>query len=413
MTCFRLRFFLSFTVLLSVAGCAIDPMHNSVPTQLSERAVVDGFPADIRSWSDEARDDLAQTIQDRVARYKQENAEYFAEYKHYPPMNYLALSGGSSSGAFAAGALSGWSKSGARPQFSVVTGVSTGALIAPFAFLGPQYDETLRTEYTTVHSDNIFLSDVWTVLKGLRGGLSFADNTPLKKRIDTELTQQVLDAIAVEHRKGRRLLIVTTNLEAQRGVVWNIGRIANSRNPKRLDLVKQIMLASAAVPGMFEPVLINVDIEGKNYQEIHVDGGVTSQVFLFPLQTSRMDKEAFAKSGIERNLYIIRSGKVSAEYEAIKPTAISLSQRSLDSIIKYQAVGDLYRLYIAAQRDGMNYKLLYIPPQFNEKSKEIFDPDYMRKLFEIGCAEGVKGIDWVSEPPGYGYTDAKVKAQAR
>ena len=393
------------SLILLIPACSSVPIHTALPEAAVERAVVDGFPADIRSWGDEPSPNLAATIEKRIAKYRAANADYFAQNQKYPPMDYLALSGGSNNGAFAAGILYGWTQAGTRPNFTIVTGVSTGALISPFAFLGPKYDEVLKKEYTTINSKNIFLGDAWTVLRGVTGGMALVDATPLRKRIDEIITPELFAEIGAEHRKGRRLLIGTTNLEAQRSVIWNIGDIANSGNPKGLELFKKILLASAAVPGIFEPILIDVTVDGKQYQEIHVDGGVTSQVFLFPLKSSHADRDAFAQNKIERNLYIIRNGKITPDYAEVKPKVLSLSQRSIETLIKYQGLGDLYRLYAATTRDGINFNLAYIPPAFNEKSQELFDPVYMSRLFEYGSKLNKDGNFWSAHPPGIEYAD--------
>ena len=398
----RLLLVCAFAVL---SACASTPVFRSVPEQLVNQAAVDGFPVGIRSWSDEPGADLAAAIEKRIDQYKLSHEAYYQQHRSFPPMSYLALSGGSNNGAYAAGILYGWTKSGRRPEFTIVTGVSTGALIAPFAFLGSQYDEVLRREYTTVNSENIFESDFWTVVRGVSGGMALVDSGPLRRRIDEIITPQLFADIAAEHRKGRRLLIITTNLEAQRGVVWSIGSIANSGLPGGLELFKKILMASAAVPGLFAPVLIDVNVAGERYQEIHVDGGVTSQVFLFPLKTTTADRDAFEQSGIERNLYIIRNGKITPDHMEMKPSALPLSQRSLETLIKYQGIGDLYRIYSGAERDGMNYHMTFIPPEFNEKSTELFDPVYMSKLFDLGYRLNRDGKYWVSAPPGIEYVD--------
>ncbi len=390
---------------LMTACASAAPLHRAVPEMQVNEAQLVGFPAGIRSWSDEPGAGLAHAIEKRIDQYRASHDQYFNEHGVYPPMSYLALSGGSNNGAYGAGVLYGWTRSGTRPEFTVVTGVSTGALIAPFAFLGPQYDEVLRREYTTVNSDGIYMGDVWTVLRGVAGGMALVDNKPLRDRIDELITWELLGEIGAEHRKGRRLLIITTNLEAQRGVIWSIGSIANSGAPGALALFKKILLASAAVPGLFEPVMIDVTVGGQTYQEIHVDGGVTSQVFLFPLKSTRADRDAFAASNIRRDLYIIRNGKINPDYNEMKPAALSLSQRSLETLIKYQGIGDLYRIYSGAQRDGMNYHLTYIPSDFDEKPQELFDPVYMSKLFDLGYQRMRSDNLWETTPPGMDYVD--------
>lgn len=382
------------------------PLHKTIPEAFISQALVEGFNPNIRSWADTPVDNLDVAIQKRVDLYKQQHAAYYASHNTYPEMNYLAISGGGYDGAFGAGILSGWTKAGTRPEFQIVTGVSTGALIAPFAFAGPEYDGELRKVYTTLKSENIFLGDVWTVLKGITGGVALTDNTPLSKKIDETITPELFRKIGEEHRKGRRLLIGTTNLEAQRGVIWDIGSISsNYSDAKGLKLFRQILLASAAIPGAFQPVLIDVTANGQKFQEIHVDGGVTAQVFLYPLATHASDRNAFEETGIGRNLYIVRNGKVEPEYLPMTLGLVSLSQRSVETLIKNQGIGDLYRLYVGAKRDGMNYNLIYMPSSFHEKSQEIFDPVYMSKLFDVGYQMGLSGTAWMHSPPGVDYID--------
>lgn len=393
-------------VLLTLAGCGTVPPHRALPDNFKGMAAITGYPAAIRSWGDEASENLDTAIADRITAYKKLHAAEYDRDKKYPAMNYLAISGGANNGAFGAGIVSGWTQARNRPDFSIVTGVSTGALIAPFAFLGPKYDDRLKEVFTTLNSSNIYSDDVLTLLDGVTGGLALADNTPLLREIQRTITPELFVEIAEEHRKGRRLYIGTSNLEAQRSVIWDIGAIANSGNPGALALFHKIMLASAAVPGVFKPVFINVTVGGKTYQEIHADGGVTAQVFLFPLQTRKADRDLFLESKIGRNLYIIRNNKIVPEYKPLEPGLVSVSKRSLETLIKYQGLGDLYRLYIGAQRDGVDYHLVHIPSDFREESKEAFDPTYMSALHDVGYAMGRAGDMWESAPPGVKYMDA-------
>lgn len=390
---------------LLITGCGTVPPHQALPDTFKGMATVKGYPADIRSWGDEAGANLDAAIALRVDAYKKLHAAEYARDKKYPVMSYLAISGGSNNGAFGAGIVSGWTQARNRPEFSVVTGTSTGALIAPFAFLGPEHDGTLKEVFTTLNSSNIYSGGVWTMLDGVTGGLALADNTPLMQQIERTITPALFAQIAEEHQKGRRLYIGTSNLEAQRSVIWDIGAIANSGNPDALALFHKIMLASAAVPGVFKPVFINVKVGDKIYQEIHADGGVTAQVFLFPLQTHRADHDLFLENKIDRKLYIIRNNKIMPEYKPMDPGFFAVSARSLETLIKYQGIGDLYRLYIGAQRDGVDYNLIHIPSDFREESQEIFDPVYMGALYDVGFALGRAGDMWEKYPPGVPYMD--------
>ncbi len=397
------RFLWILFSLTLLNACAALPRHIAVPEKISQEVAVDGFPSSIRFWADEAPEDFAQMIAKRAEAYRSMHVAYYKAHGSYPPVNYLAISGGAYDGAFGAGLLCGWSDAGTRPDFSLVTGVSTGALIAPFVYIGKKYDPLLHTVYTNTKSDNIFITSIWMLLDGLTGGLALIDSTPLEHSINTSITPEIVKEMAEQNRKGKKLYIATTNMEAQRGVIWDIGEIAASGNPKSLTLIHQIMLASASVPGIFQPVFIDVHAGNTHYTEIHADGGVTSQVFAYPLKINRAVIEAIMQNGFERHLYIIRNSKVSPEYHTMDPWVLSLSQRSLETLIKYQGLGDLYRLYVATKRDGVHYHLATIPSDFKAESKELFDPNYMRQLFQVGYAMGKSGSSWQASPPGVEY----------
>jgi predicted patatin/cPLA2 family phospholipase len=399
----KVRIAALFCLLFVLGGCGVVTAHHAVPENAIQRAVVEGYPAGIRYIGDEAPDNLAFIIERRISQYKAANEEYFKAHGAYPPMSYLAVSGGGDNGAFGAGLLHGWSTGGTRPQFTIVTGVSTGALIAPFAFLGPEYDDELKQFYTTLSTKNLFTAAFSTVWEGLTGGMSLVDNTPLARMIEQKITPEIFARIAAEHRRGRRLLIGTTNLETQRSIIWDIGTLANSGNPDALHLFHKIMLASTSIPGAFKPVFIDVTVDGRRYNEIHVDGGVTAQVFLYPLQSAVNEKQIFDGHGISRRLYILRNAKLTPEYASIKPNLIYLSQRSIETLIKNQGIGDLFKLYAGARRDGVEYNLINIPQGFNVKPKELFDREYMSQLFALGDTMGRTGIPWMQAPPNLAY----------
>lgn len=389
---------------LSLAACSTTPLHSAVPEATSADAVVSGFGPDIRFWADESPPNIGALVMDRISAYRAHYEGYYAQHKRYPPLHYLAISGGAYDGAFGAGLLTGWSASGTRPEFAIVTGVSTGALIAPFVFIGPQYDDKVKELFTTATTDSIFMSSVFDVLDGVTGGLALTDSSPLETRIAATITPEIMAEIATEHKKGKRLYIGTTNMEAQRGVIWDIGAIASSGNPNALALIHQVMLASAAIPGVFRPVFIDVEVGGTHYSEIHADGGVVSQVFIYPLKLQRSVIEEFVKYRLERHVYVVRNSKVNPEYKPLEPGFFSLSKRSIETLTKYQGIGDLYRLYVGTQRDGIDFNLAYIPPSFKEKSTELFDPVYMGKLFDTGYAIGNQPtLPWIKKPPGAEY----------
>lgn len=372
-------------VALLVTACATTrALEFAVPAQLSNEAVVPDL-AHIRIWGDERPRNLAGL------------AAQLGSGGRETHWNFLALSGGGADGAYGAGLLNGWTASGTRPKFKVVTGISTGAIIAPLAFLGPKYDAQLKTFYTTVKTDDILLP---SVLAGLLGGSALADTRGFDKLIAEHTSEQMLDEIAVEAKKGRYLLIGTTNLDAQRPVIWSIGHLAASGHPNRLKLFRQIIRASAAIPGAFPPVEIKVTANGKAYTELHVDGSVTNQVFAYPPQLTTAQIDHFLGYTPRRTLYVVRNARVSPEYAATEEGVLPISVRSIDTLLKSYGVGDLFRLYTIAQRDNLEYNLTYIPASFEETSEEVFDPVYMRKLFDLGYERGLNGVGWESRPPG-------------
>ncbi|MFO0825516.1 MAG: patatin-like phospholipase family protein [Gemmataceae bacterium] len=236
-----------------------------------------------------------------------------------PKRNILAISGGGSYGAFSAGVLCGWSETGTRPEFDVVTGISTGALIAPLAFLGPAYDCQLKHFYTTVTNDDIYKKH--KPIKALFSE-SFADNAPLRGQIEKTVTPEVIAAVAAAHLQGRRLYIGTTDLEGRRQVIWDIGAIATRNEPGARKLIVDILLASAAIPGFFPPVPITVTAGGRSTTERHVDGGVSCSLFLVPPHVSAEEKCNCRRTGFTiRIIYLLMAGKLYSDPEPVPSKA--------------------------------------------------------------------------------------------
>jgi hypothetical protein len=350
----------------------------------------------IRYWADEAPGALVDREQKSIDKIREVYGNSLRG--KVVPLNYLCISGGGSNGAYGAGFLVGWTARGDRPKFNVVTGISTGSMIAPLAFLGPKYDDKLKEAYTTVGTEDIAETQILAALLGRSAGL--ADTTPLKKLIAKYFTQEMLDEIAAESRKGRTLLIGTTYLEAQRPVMWDIGAIAETGDPQALGLIRDIILASASIPGAFPPMDIAVTVRGKDYHEMHVDGGVTQQVFLYPpsYRPKMVDKAIGWKA--RRTAYVIRNNKIAAEYADVKRSLIHVAGRSIDTLIKWDGIADLYRIYAIAQRDGIDYNYTSIPLDFSQESKSAFDKEYMTSLFQAGYNAAVQGNPWKKTPPG-------------
>ena len=391
-------------VVIFLSSCSVNRNYSSVPNEYLDQVVINGYPKKIRFWADEIPKYGEVAIKERIRQYKEENQKEFEETGQYPELHYLAISGGGDAGAFGAGVLNGWTFSEKRKSFAIVTGVSTGAIIAPFAFLGPEYDELIKRSYLESSTDTILKQNIWTVLSGLIGkSASISDASLFKKKLNELITRELIRKIAIEHQKGRRLFIGTTNIEAQRGVIWDIGEIAMQDNEKSLELIRNIIQASSAIPGIFDPVLINVQIDDNHYTEIHVDGGVTSQLIIYPLKLRKSVVDEFRDNNLKRRLFVIRNAKVTGEFNKTLPSVIELTQRSIETLIKYHGVGDLIRIYVSSIRDGIDYNLIYIPDHFSHESKELFDPLLMEALFDLGLTMGKDNNSWLKSPPGVEY----------
>lgn len=377
-------------------GCIAAVPRDSVPQQLASAAEPPGYERDIRLWGDSyASYPAARLVRFHDERLKASKADPSINVR---ALNALTLSGGGSSGAFGAGILAGWAKAGTRPKFDIVTGISAGALIAPFAFLGPAYDDELKTGFTEVSDANIYTRH--SLLGALSSG-SFTSNAPLAKMLDEHITDAMLAKIAAEYSKGRRLFVGTTNLDADRAVIWDMGAIAASGRPDRRKLFNQVILASTSIPGIFPPVDLEVTAAGKTYHEMHVDGGTANEVFLMPagLTLGQLDKTFHAK--VKARLYVIRNGRTTPEYSSVKATLPDVGEKALSSLIKTQAIGDLYRLYAIAERDGIDFNAIDIPADFTVEAKSPFDKAFMRALYAKGYEMGHDGVPWKKAPPGF------------
>ena len=318
----------------------------------------------------------------------------------YDVANYLSISGGGDNGAFGAGLLTGWTAHGDRPKFDLVTGVSTGALIAPFAYLGPDYDPVLTAVYTQTQPSDIFLE------RGLLGALfgeAMGDTTPLYGLISRYIDAELLAKIADEYSKTNRwLLVATTNLDTGTPVIWNMGKLAQVGTPEALSLFRKILLASAAIPGIFPPVMIDVVADGKNYQEMHVDGGATMSVFLYPsaLGAAAREQHVLATSKT-RKAYVIRNSRIDADWKEIERDTLSIMGRAVSQLIQSQGYGDLYRIYQTTQRDHVEFNLAYIGADFKFHHEREFDRQYMNALYQYSYSLGKAGYPWAHTPPGY------------
>jgi predicted acylesterase/phospholipase RssA len=380
--------------LFLAPGCATLRPRNTLPEYQEAKVEIPGMPG-VRAWGDE----VSEVFTEFTLKSAQQERAAYGEAVAKKPVSFLALSGGGDDGAFGAGVLCGWTDHGDRPKFKMVTGISTGALIAPFAFLGSRYDNVLRHVYTGVTSDDIFrrkslLTVLWRE--------SLADTRPLARLLDIYVDDAMLAEVAREHQRGRRLIIGTTQLDAQRLVLWDMGAIAASGDPEAIKLFRKVMLASASIPAAFPPQYIKVEAGGKIYEEMHVDGGTTAQVILYE---AALDPDAMIAGmdqlsrGRPRILYIIRNSQVKPEWEDVRPRLVPIAGRAISTLIKYHGVGDLFRLYAFAKRDKMDYNVAAIPDTAPSHPGELFNQAYMNQLFELGYDLAVKGYPWMKYPP--------------
>jgi predicted acylesterase/phospholipase RssA len=315
-----------------------------------------------------------------------------------PEIQLLAVSGGGENGAFGAGLLCGWSEHGSRPVFELATGVSTGALTAPFAYLGSSYDPQLRFVYTGLTASNVL--EKRSITAALFDD-AMTDNTPLFKTISKYIDEALLAALAKAYDEGRLLLIGTSDLDAQQPVLWNIGAIAKSGHPRALDTIRRILLASAAIPGAFPPTMFDVTVDGVAYQELHVDGGAFAQAFLYPAALTRQRRERMARGQfvVPATAYVIRNGRLDPEWAVTERRTMGIASRAISTMIAASGINDVIRMYNTTQRDGIPFNLAYIGSDFTQKLPEPFDQGYMKALFDYGYQRARNGYPWAQRPP--------------
>jgi len=378
----RLPFLLALVLL---HACASIPERNPLPMELADTAEIPNIPL-ARRWGDVPapfQDEWLATPTDIL----QQQFQGIVGVEH----NYLSISGGGANGAYTAGVMVAWTELETRPQFTIVTGISTGALVAPFIFLGSGYDNLIKELYTESSTADIFIER--GLIEFLTGD-SAVNPSPIRGKLAKVINDDFLAALAAEARKGRKLLISTTNLDAMRPVVWDISAISVSGEPHALQLIRDILLASASIPVAFPPVMFEVEANGQRYDEMHVDGGVTSQVFFHPAGLRFAEALEKLEAQGTPNLYVIRNSKIGAQWETVDRALIPIAARTITSLIRTQGIGDLFQIYLVAKEDGIDVHFAGIPEDFDAPSEEAFDMSYMQALYQRGYQDALQGKVW-------------------
>jgi predicted patatin/cPLA2 family phospholipase len=365
--------------LLILAGCSSFPRTPYSPADAASARVLD--LRELRKYADEPASSFLNEARARSAVGERTR-------------NYLALSGGGADGAYGAGVLNGWTAAGTRPEFSIVSGVSTGALIAPFAFLGPANDAVLREIYTSGIAES--LVDQSNIL-GVVFGSGLFGNARLRELIAQYVDQNMLAAIAAGYTKGRDLYIVTTNLDSQRTVIWNMGRIAAIGSPEALSLFRDVVAASASIPVVFPPVLIGAEANGHRFEEMHVDGGVTAPILTLP--ETFLLRTASLHHGQRMIMYVLINDRIDREFELVPNGTLEIAARASASIVKTQLRSVLYETFASSRRSNIGFRLTYIGKEVPSSGSLEFRTSYMQALYQYGYTKAKGGAFWQRAPP--------------
>lgn len=375
---------------LSLAGCATI-QRNPVPLDETPNAEIPEMP-DVRALGGEHSpaftQDFIQSIRDEPPDLYPPNPD------GTKPYSILILSGGGPDGAFGAGFLNGWTRTGTRPTFKVVTGISAGALLAPFAFVGSNYDPLLKDLWTSFGKINIFRARL--------SRESLGDSRPLAELIAQYVDDDLIEAVARAHARGRRLYVGTTNLDAQRLAIWNMGAIARSGHPDSPELFRKVMLASASIPIAMPPVMLEVEADGVRYDEMHVDGGAVSQLFFTDATIDLL--KARQKLGIKAgggHVYIIFNGYADPRPQQVERNLQKIAERAMLTLMTSHAVGDINRIYTDARAQNSGFSYVDIPATYVSQKKNFIDTSEMHHLFAFGEKLGASKNPWRKTPPHF------------
>ena len=377
------RYLILGATCLVLASCASVPRREAPPSARNSTPV--GFPQDIR---------LVTTDVNRFTQRAPAFLKGVLKAGNGGTVSVLALSGGGSEGAFGAGALVGLSRFGKLPPFQLVTGVSAGALIAPFAFLGPSWDPKLEDIFTRDLSHLMNGSLFWRIVDRLFSPLGKGHHAPLYKLVDEIASPELVEAVARESASGRELVVATTDLDTQETVIWNMSAIAEQGGERARSLFRDVLLASASLPGIYPPVLIKVRQGDKDYEELHVDGGVTTPVFVFPLVAAIAPAELPKLNGV--HLYMIVNGQLATLPTTTPVKTLDVMGRSFSAQLTYRTREAIINTVQMARQLGMRFEVTYIPVDYPVTSFVNFKPKYTRALFNYGARCAQHGLLWLT-----------------
>ena len=313
------------------------------------------------------------------------------------PIDALTLSGGSSEGAFGAGLLVGWGQRGDRPKFNLVCGISAGALIASSVATGSDYDMRLVSAFrSNAFSDLVDIQPT----KMLFGGESASSADKLFATINRMVTNQMIDQIAVNYRKGSRFLVLTTNLDLQRPVAWDITAIAASGHHNRYHLVRSLLMATTALPGLFPPVRLPVEANNTVYDELHVDGAVSQGLFLLPGAEDSLRTTQSIAPNMRFRIWMVINGSLTPSYSPVNAQMLQLANKSLETLLKRPTSEDVEDLFEMAQEMQTAGRVTFVPNEITQRGNANgFDKTYMRQLFRYGLARGKQADYWFDRLP--------------
>jgi hypothetical protein len=181
-----------------------------------------------------------------------------------------------------------------------------------------------------------------------------------------------------------------------------MGEIASRGRPEDLALFRKVLLASASIPGFFPPVPIDVVIDGKPAEELHVDGGVTASLFFRSPHVAADQLKGLGDRPLEgSNLYIVVAGKLYADPGCVERRLLPIATDSISALLYSQCRGDLFQVYALALATGMNYRMTSIPMDLDvPRDATSFDPKVMGWLYEQGRERAKSDHLWRTTPPG-------------